>query len=202
MDEHQKGFLTEVLNTGAQRAGAVLGELVQRHVNLSVPDVDICPVADLPGHLSLFQNDQVTSVTMGFSGVLSGDAVLLLSGFSGILLTQRLMGGATDLAEVQEEKQEAISEVGNIVVNNFVGAWAEVFHDRFTFGLPQFEECGLNELLDARISGDGKQRTHAIWANAHFDVSEFFIVGTLLTLFDQASVERLVGAVSSSQAAR
>ena len=53
--------LTEIVNIGFGRAAASLSSLVQQRILLSVPEIRICSVEELPAYLGL-PNPQVTTV--------------------------------------------------------------------------------------------------------------------------------------------
>ena len=197
MDAYKKDFLTEVINIGLGRAGTVLGEISGSQVSLTVPDLVTCPVADLPAHLSSFGKGEILTVSLGFSGIISGDAMLVLSPFSGKILTHQLFSEMLEGELSDEDLGMAVTELGNIVVNYFVGSWSEIFCDRFEFGVPAYQRRSLDEVV-AEKAGKNLQ---AVCAEAHLEVPECFVVASLITLFDQSSLERLVGSIAEEEKA-
>ena len=196
MDLHQKDFLTEVLNIGLGRASAALSEMSGSHVNLNVPDLTICRAEELPSKLTLFGDEAVLAVRQEFSGILSGDAILVLSKFSGQILTHRLFQELLEPDNLEEQIESAVTELGNIIINHFVGSWSEIFYDRFRFGVPSYNLGALAPLLAERRGQ--RQGMYAIYAEAHLDIPEFFVMASLITLFEQSSLEKLVGAVTET----
>jgi len=197
MDTARKDFLMEIMNIGLGRAGSVLSELVGAKVNLTIPEVAIHKAGEIHNNLELFKDEMVISVTQNFSGILSGDAILVLSNYSGLLLTHRLNQYISENDEIESGKKETTIEVGNIVLNSLVGSWSEILSDHFKFGVPRYRECTLPELINQRLeqNAHGNSEMYAVCGNAHFDITEFFIMGTIITLFDKNSVEKLLGAV-------
>ncbi len=197
MDIAQKEFILNLLNTGVGQAASVLSEIANTDINMVVPELDICRPEDVAGHLEIYKNDEVISVSQGFSGILSGNGVLLLSNSSGLLITRRLMENIEDPAEIEPAKEKVLSKVGNIVINNLVGSWSELFADQFKFGMPDYLESPLSNMLESRriVSDDGSGKHYAMVANIHFDIKEFFALGSILILFESSSLEKLMGAV-------
>nr|MBN2277020.1 hypothetical protein [candidate division Zixibacteria bacterium] len=195
MDTARKDYMVEIMNIGIGRACVVLSELVGARVNLTVPEVDIFRAGEIHGQMEIFKDERIISVTENFKGNLQGEAILVLSNYSGLLLTHRLNQYLNDTAEIQSGKRETVTEVGNIVLNSLVGSWSEILNDHFKFGVPEYLECTLSELLDRRIAGSANsgKELYAICANTHFDITEFFIMGTIIALFDKSSVENLFG---------
>jgi chemotaxis protein CheC len=198
VDESQRDFLAEVLNIGLGRAGAVLGEIANAKVSLTVPDVAVCPIGDLPTQLNVFGQNEVLTVTQSFTGILSGDAILVLSPFSGRMLATSLFKGMLDENGLGADLGPAVTELGNIVINYFVGSWAELFHDRFQFKVPEYEAGPLTEILKKRVGMPQNSRPdlYAVCAEAHLEIPEFFVMASLVTIFDQASLEQLMGVLT------
>lgn len=204
MDAHQKDFLTEVLNIGLGRAGAVVGEMSGTQVDLVVPDITVCSIAELPMHLHMFGKGEIMSVTQTFDGILCGDAILVLSKFSGKTIATSLFRNMLGTKPEESEIESAITELGNVVINHFVGSWSKIFYDQFHFGVPEFKLCPLETLLDDRVNAKSEDRgeIHAICAEAHVDVPEFFAMVSLVTLFDKATLEKLVGSLTEAAASK
>lgn|GEM_PF-3003252 len=197
MDAFKKDFLTEVLNIGLGRAGTVLGQISGAHVGMTVPDLTVCKAADLPRHLSVFGGGEVLTVTMPFTGILSGDAMFVVSPFSGRLLSQSLFKELLKGDVAEADLGPAVTELGNIVINYFVGSWSEIFYDRFRFGVPCYQRDPIEEVVAAKIRPNSKKgpELYAVCAEAHLDIPEFFAMASLVTLFDQTALEKLVGSL-------
>lgn len=201
MDAHQQDFLTEVLNIGMGKAGDVLSRLVNTKVYLTVPELNICRAEELPEHLDYLGTSDILSVTQGFSGILSGEAIMVMSNYSGMLLRQKVIEHAFENNDPELSKQEILIEVGNIVINNLVGSWSKIFYDHFKFQVPEYREARITELVYDHLDKTkfNNMEMFAIWGNTHFEVKEFFILGSVFILFDRHSIEKLVGSIESSQ---
>lgn len=194
MEVAQKNFLSRLLNLGVGRAGSALSELADTRVNVVVPEVEMCQISEVIEQLSIFKEGNIITVTQSFTGAIKGSAILLLSNYSGMLLTQRLMENMGDLTAIEPAKKEVLTEIGNIVINSFIGSWSESLSEQFRFGVPEYMERPLQEVLAMRereLSIDNSGIS-AIWANTHFDIREFFIMGTVLLLFGQESIDKLM----------
>lgn len=196
MDDAQHDFLSEILNIGLGNAGSALSEMSGARVTMDVPKLTLCPAHELPQYLKVFGEDEVLTVTQSFSGILSGSVVLVLSTFSGGILTYRLFDGLIDKAKMEEQVEPAVTELGNVIINHFVGSWSKIFSDQFHFDVPKFERDKLHPILEDRMKNTG-QDVQAIFAETHMDIPDFFVVASLVTLFDRQSLERLVGSMSA-----
>ena len=197
MDEAQHDFLSEILNIGLGNAGAALSEMSGARVTMEVPKLTVCPAQQLPQYLKVFGDEEVLTVTQSFTGILSGSVVLILSTFSGGILTYRLFDGLIDKSRMEEQIEPAVTELGNIIINHFVGSWSKIFSDQFHFAVPEYEKERIQPILQSRLKDSG-QEMHAIFAEAHMDIPDFFVVASLVTLFDKKSLEQLVGSVTAA----
>lgn len=200
MDEAQNDFLKEVLNIGLGRASAALGEMTGSRIDMAVPTVTVCDPDKLSSHISIAGNDDVFTVTQSFSGILSGDVVLVMTGFSGRVLTNRLCADMASSSDLDCNVEEVVTEVGNIIINSFIGSWAPMFADQFEFGVPSFQLSPLSSVMNryGASAPFARKDVKAVYAQAHMDVPDFTIAASLIVMFRQDSLERLVGSVSSS----
>ncbi len=203
MDEAQQDFLKEVLNIGLGRAGKALGAMTGSRIDLTVPSLSVCALGELDEHLGVFGDDDVFTVALSFSGILSGDVLLVMSSFSARVLTFRLCGDEMDAAKLESEVEEVVTEVGNIIANHFVGSWSNLFADQFKFGVPAYEVNTLAEVMNRykKRPHVSKNEPRAIFAQAQMDVPDFTIAVSLITLFQQDSLERLIGSTAERTSA-
>jgi len=201
MDESKKDFLTEVLNIGMGRASAVLSELTNSKVFLTIPNLNLCKIEHLSENLKLPGKDEFTIVSQSFDGLLKGSANLMLNKYSSDMLTKRVVDNYADMDDFTTEKEEVLKEVGNIVLNNLVGAWSTIFFDQFAFGVPEYNICSVTELIYKNKAKDpNKEIKQAIFADAHFELKDMFMVGSLFVLFDDHSINKLLGSFEETEA--
>lgn len=201
MDESKKDFLTEVINIGMGRASAVLSEMVNAKVFLTIPELNHCKIEQLSENLKLPGKDKFTIISQSFNGLLTGSANLMLNKYSGEILAKRVVDNLKDIDEFATDKEEVLKEVGNIVINNMIGSWSTIFYDQFTFGVPEYHVCSVPELIyEHRAKNTKMEIKQAIFADAHFELKDMFMVGTLFILFDDYSLKKLLGSFEESEA--
>src|SRR3954462_5141270 len=109
--------LTELINIGYGRAAAALSELTGRRIILEVPKVAVHPISEVAVSLSRVLTGEVASVHQVFSGAVSGNALLLLDHKAAVLLNSLLLDVPINDDRLDSDGREAITEVGNIVLN-------------------------------------------------------------------------------------
>lgn len=193
----QRDALTEIINIGVGRAGSVLSELVGSTVKLHVPSVGLTSLPNLPSCLSLAGEAELASVRQHFSGSLDGRAVLLFPRESGNILARQLIGEGPDIISIDSEREEALIEVGNILLNSVLGSMSNILQHRLDYEVPQYREGALKNLVPGAADplNDDEKDCHVLYANAHFDIEAFRVTGNVLIVFDVVSFNQLLARV-------
>ncbi len=122
LTEQQARTLTEIVDIGVGRAGSILGELVGSPVKLHIPAVGLAELSNLQSCLSLADETELASVRQSFAGSLEGLAMLLFPRKSGDDLARKLIGDDPAIDCIDSERQETLTELGNILLNCVLGS--------------------------------------------------------------------------------
>ena len=134
LSELQKDALGELLNIGMGRASASLSEMVGEEVELSVPKVDTLSRDEAIIRINSLVGNKVTAIKESFKGAFWGDALLLFPENHSLELVRALIKDDTLPAEmISEMEQEALTEVGNIILNACLGSLANIFQENLEF---------------------------------------------------------------------
>ena len=149
MDTHKEEILTgeeieilqEIMNIAFGKSAADLADVIDTHVVLNVPFINIMHVTDLPAYVREHVKDyrNISIVEQRFWGCFKGDALLIFSSGSGKELIRILQHGEnanleSDPVEILE--RETLMEVGNILIGACVGKVAELLKDVVTYTPP------------------------------------------------------------------
>lgn len=129
LSELQCDALGEIFNIGVGRAASSLSVVVGDEVEMSAPTVSICPPEQARQALLGAEFQQFSMVSQRFSGPFDSQAMLIFPEANALEIV-RLMAGAVNLSieELSEFEQEAMCEVGNIILNASMSALADMFH--------------------------------------------------------------------------
>jgi len=181
LSEDEKDVLCEVVNIGIGRAAGSLNQLLDSHIELTVPrvivaDQDGC----LPELLPLFQDQWLSSVRMGFSGPVKGQAYLCFPEDSANKLSSFLSRSeGTGLIE-----DGVLAEVGNIVINAVLGEMANLLNLSFDYELPNLLRMEWGGLLK-------ESNGHFVLAvEVSFRVRELDVSGALVLMIQLGDLER------------
>lgn len=188
--------LTEVVNIGVGRAAAALSDLVQGRVELCVPRVRVCTLEELRAEMNSCGEPVNTSVLQGFTGTITGRAMLAFPKRSGVALAKLLADEELADATPGEEALEfdlagILEEIGNIVLNAVLGSLANLFEDDFRYTVPELCVGSAPEALMRGVASIGPKAV-CLLADTRFDLSTSHIGGSLLLAFNTEEMSVLL----------
>lgn len=188
LNDLHRDALTEIINIGVGQAGNALNTMLAMHVELSVPEIKVLEPEDVQQELAPLDKSSLATVILRFSGPVPGKAALLFPPESALNLVTLLVQeepGDTDLDSI---RSEALTEIGNIVLNSVLGNFANILSMDLEYSLPDFMfETSVHDLLQQ----EGGEGHSIILAKAHFKVREHSIAGDILLLFGINSMTEL-----------
>jgi sec-independent protein translocase protein TatC len=102
LDAEQIDALTEIFNIGIGRAAATLNDIVDAPVELVLPSLRVARRSELLEMLPSLANRKLSTVNLGFTGTLSGDAGLIFSEEDASKLVGALVGSEADAEDLAE----------------------------------------------------------------------------------------------------
>lgn len=148
LDGPRQDIVTELINIGVGNAAAILNGMLDCHIELTIPRVDLIEPEQLPKHLSRYSDGtSPSSVRLGFSGGLTGDAVMVFPQVAARRLVALLAQEPEESPDIDFLRSSTITEVGNIVLNGVVGSLTNILDLNVTYELPYYSEKPLQEWL-------------------------------------------------------
>lgn len=132
--ELQQDALCEIFNISVSQAAASLSEIVRDPVELSVPRVDLC-AADHAKHY-FGDSYKVCGISQQFYGDFAGKAILVFPESRSLELVRLMVGLELPIEELSEMEQDALIEIGNIVINACMASLSDMFHQHFDCDIP------------------------------------------------------------------
>lgn len=185
--------LAELVNVGVGRAAASLSAMVNARIELSVPKVVTIPHAEITRHLNLQHEiglrDQVVVVQQSFTGRVGGAASILFPVESARKLVGLLTGGLLSVEELDLEREAALTEVGNVLINGVMGTIGNIIDVEIRYHLPEYLECRTEELPQVF------QERDLLLAVVLIAISGQEIRGHLVLLFDIPAMDNLTAII-------
>ncbi|EPJ48560.1 MAG: hypothetical protein OFPI_29130 [Osedax symbiont Rs2] len=191
LTDFQQDVISELFNIGMGSAAASLSQMVGETVTLSVPSVEYIAQEEAVQRIqNIVGSQKVTGVKESFKGSFWGDALLIFpESRSRELVRALLKDDELPLETITEMEQEALTEVGNIILNACLGSLANIFKQNLIYGLPQYTQGDCEELL---ASGTEKKSDEGLLLlHMDFILQQTNLNGYLTLLMNVESVKAL-----------
>ena len=138
--------LMEIFNIGVGHAAAAMSNIVNEEVRMSVPTIRFTTRSDAADELgagvSLF------GISQHYEGAYATEAVLMFPEAASFEIVRMMVGDLIPAHELGEMEREAMSEIGNIVLNACVGTLANMFQKELQGSLPEVRVGTSKEILN------------------------------------------------------
>jgi len=185
----QHDTLTEIINIGMGSAAAALSTMVKDEVSISVPDISFSSIDAIKDNLNELDTSNLASVRQGFDGELSGDAILLFSGDKSLEIVRMLLSNTLGINDndFSDFEQEALSEIGNIILNAGLSAIANTLRFDVNSSLPIYKQGDIERL----VTSDDKSQTVLI-LRVDLNLENKQIKGYVVYLMDILAIDQLI----------
>jgi len=188
LDDLERDALTEVVNIGVSRAAASLRKMVGRQVLLSVPAVEIVTHKAAAALIGQRESEDLVAVKQDFDGAFSGRALLIFPETRSMELVRAVAGDDIPAEDLPELESEALSETGNVILNNCLGTMANMLQRSLTMSLPEVLH-GRGE--DLFVNAQGEDGGLVLFLYINFSVRDRNIRGYIAMLMDLPSLATL-----------
>lgn len=188
LNELQHDALGEIFNIGVGRAAASLSQIVSDEVLLTAPDVSLIHIDQAASLLRSSELQQFSSVSQIFSGPFEAQALLVFPESNALEIVRLMVGPHMTIEELSEFEQEAMCEIGNIILNACMSSLADIFRVSFTSTLP-LHRFGNTDNLPV-LEGDEDQMV--LLLQVDMVISQQRICGHILFLLSVASMSSLL----------
>ncbi len=149
LTELQHDALVEIFNMGVGNAASAMSSIVNEEVRMSVPTITFQNRADAAMALGNRESRRISGVSQHYEGAFNTDAVLMFPEEKSLEIVRLMVGDAVPMEELTEMEQEAMSEIGNIILNACVGTLANIFNTELQGSLPSYMVGSSSDILSA-----------------------------------------------------
>lgn len=147
-DELEIDALTELVNIGVSRAATNLRGMVGQQVFLSVPSVLITSPIEAAALIGTGEVGVLIAVRQRFEGDISGCALLIFPQNNSLELVRAVAGIQLSFEEILELEQEAIAEIGNVILNGCMATIANLLRRKLQISLPEVLTGSAADVLE------------------------------------------------------
>lgn len=188
LDELQRDALGELFNIGVGRAAHSLSQMVRDEVELSAPVIALVRTQEVATTLLGAEFREVSMVSIDFSGPFEAQAILLFPERNALAIVSHMLDPDIPPEELSEFEEEAMCEVGNIILNACISALADEFGVEFSGGLPvhHFSDTETLPLFD------GNDEQVVLLLQINLAIRQEQVEGHLLFLLSVSSMKSLL----------
>ena len=146
LSELEAEALKEVFNVGFGYAATSLSQMVDGKVTLTVPELQFHYGEEMLTHLPE-EFRHATMVAQRFDGGLRADAVLVFPEQRTLDLARLMINDELSEDELGELEHEALTEVGNVVLNTSISVISDMMGMKFRCEMPRYLTGSLAQLL-------------------------------------------------------
>lgn len=188
LTELQHDALVEIFNIGVGHAARAMSEIVNEDVTMSVPSISFLNRADAAAMLGNKDSARVCGVSQHYDGAFSTEAILMFPEDKSLDIVRLMVGESVPLQELTEMEQEAMSEIGNIILNSCVGTLANIFSQELSGSLPAYHVGTSEEILTAT---GGQADTVVLMLHIDFILETHQIHGYVAFILDLTALHDL-----------
>ncbi|WP_207460812.1 chemotaxis protein CheX [Azospirillum sp. SYSU D00513] len=188
----ERDALTELVNIGVSRSATNLSRMLSEQVILSVPSVDIVSRSEAAHLVASGRRDSFVAVGQEFEGSFSGRALLIFPEESSQELAHSLLDDTVGQDALKEMEQDALREVGNVILNGCLTVVANTLRENLDIKVPYVTRGDAFQLF----APDGAAEGLVIFLYVDFSVKSRSIRGYIALAIDHLSIEQLKAMVN------
>ena len=189
LTELEHDALVELFNIGVGQAASAMSEIVNETVTMSVPAISFLTRAAAAKLLASRStgNGRLCGISQHYSGAFETQAILMFPEEKSQEIVRLMVGDSMPLAELSAMEQEAMSEIGNILLNSCVGALANLLGHDLHGSLPDYHIGYSEEILAQAGSGDAA----VLMLHIEFVIERQQIAGDVAFIMDMTALQDL-----------
>ncbi|KPU44654.1 CheY-P phosphatase CheC [Oxobacter pfennigii] len=190
LTELQLDALREIGNIGAGNAATALSQMIQKRIDMSVPQVDILTIEDIVSKIGS-EEEMVIAVVLRVLGDAPGNVMFLLTMESGYRLLELLIGGKVE-GELNEYQLSAFQEIGNILTGAYLNSLVKLTGLTMISSVPAVSNDMLYPLMTTAFIESGQYDEYILSIDAKFLEGDKHIDGHFFYIPRPGSLEKLM----------
>ncbi|TGL86782.1 chemotaxis protein CheC [Leptospira congkakensis] len=146
----EKDSLCELFNISLGGAAKLMGEMISDEILLTVPSLQLI-TAEEAKNIAHLANHDVCTIEQKFIGEIGdGSAFLLFHKSASLEIVKMMMKDYIALNEVSQFEKDALSEIGNIILNAVLSNLAKLSNYKIETHVPEFFAGKYEDLIIQR----------------------------------------------------
>jgi len=191
----QLDALKEIGNVGAGNSATALSQLINRKIDMTVPQIAIMPLGDVPDVVG-GADAMVAGVFLRVYGPAPSSILFLLPRDSAFALVDMLMGrehGTTISLNAMDES--ALMEIGNILAGAYLNALSHFTKLTLLPSIPSLAIDMAGAILSVILIQLGEMGDHALVIETEFTTENDGVKGHFFLIPDPGSLSTILAAI-------
>lgn len=180
---------------GMGQAAASLSEMINEEITLSIPRVLCLSSEELISTLNISSEDDICALTQSFQdNLIKAEAKLIFTEDKSLELVRTFLNRSVDLDELTDLEEDALLEIGNVIINSFVSCISDILKTQFEGTIPVLVKKRLSSLFvnqNTNLEEDKNDKV-VIAGYVDFTIVSKEITGYLILLLDFNILELFV----------
>ena len=191
----QKDAFLEVCNIGMSKAAKQLSILLNCQVLLDNPQVELIKFDEVMNNNIVGQDVIMSIVMQQLSDDIEGSAILVFKRESTHLLVESVIGQGPHLSEkeIRACEQEAMLEIGNIVISSCVTAVVNLLEKKVQLSPPKYLEGRFKDILKSDIVA---VESYVLLISTMIKAKEDTLSGELMFISSSSSLANILHAIN------
>ncbi|MFP4402860.1 MAG: chemotaxis protein CheC [Nanoarchaeota archaeon] len=191
--------LKELGNIGIGNAAIALSKILDKKVNMSIPDTSFIPITTFSDHFG-GPDSIVMTIFSPILGELSGETLFIFSQQSGKGLVDLMMGNepGNTVNELDEMGESAFKEMANIFVGTYLNAISDMMNIKLLPGVPIVATDMVESILNIFLLKNGEYADNILCSKANISIDGHKVDGDFIFLFDLESLQKIVKKIKES----
>jgi chemotaxis protein CheC len=186
--------LKEIGNIGIGHATTSLSQMVNRRVDISLPDLKLIPFSEVSPLVK--KEDPVVGIVLELKGDAEGYLLLLLSKNDAKSLIKLIVGEVSDNDSFDEMEESVLKELGNIMTGTYVTALSDFLGLSLGLSTPSQVYDMADAIVNDAIGSMNTGASEILFMNTEFMVKSEQLDGKLLIFTDSSSISRILDAIN------
>ncbi|WIV10880.1 chemotaxis protein CheC [Proteiniborus sp. MB09-C3] len=186
--------LKELGNIGSGNAATALATMIDKKVDMRVPQVKILEFKDV-GEILGDSETPVVGIYFKMSDEIEGNIMFVLDIDSALNLTNMLFGRSNSKNELDEMDMSALSEVGNILSASYINSLSALTGLKLKLSVPSICVDMAAAILSVPAVQFGHIGEHVIFIETQFEEDDRLITGDLFLIPEVDSFEKILSSL-------
>ena len=186
-----------IANVGATHSAESLSKILNKRIDLSIPEVTLKPIERIPEYLGDIENTYI-GVMLPILGDAKGTLLFVLKDDIAFRLVDMLYGTSIhETNTLDEDSESALNELTNIIGSSVINVFAEKAGMAIKPSVPTIVHDYLQSVIDSILVMHNMTNDYAIVMDTAFYFEDDSIIGNLLLIPETESLKAIVNKLRS-----